>query len=322
MYAPDAKDLKILSCIADNADLPYSAIGERTHISKDSVKARLTHLIDQRVILSFIPMVNYSHIRHELFHVLIKFGSLLQQRDDFIKSLKENGHIVKATRVIGEYDFEIQILAKNDQDLYTVLDGLLAHVKKNISRIHTIRQSRVYLYSMQIGKFKKHFSFKEPKSNVKEDNRRIDELDLNILKRLSINAREPYVKLALEMKTTPENIRYRVKKLVESNVIQRFQARINKNALGFNTYILLLDLYNSIADNDVAFLEGIENVYCIKSCVGQWNAFVSFYAKDNAELGQTLENIRDRLKHKLNNFELLILLDRYKLVPVPSGIVL
>ncbi len=322
MLALDPKDMKIITCIADEGDLPYSAVGERTHISKDSVKARITRLMDARVIISFIPQVEYSRIHYSLFHVFLKFGSLLQQRDDFVQRTKDHGSVVKLTRVIGEYDYEVELLAKDDQHLYSILNEVLSQVKKSVSRIHPMRETIVHLYSMQIGKFKKEFPQSSAPSTKKKGKCKIDQLDLDILKKLSLNARALYVEMAKEMKTTPENIRYRIKRMVENGTILRFHARVNKNALGLNTYILLLDLLGNLELGDIAFLENIENVYSIKSGIGQWNVMVSFYAQDNNELVKTLEQIRDHLKQKLSNFELLILLDRFKLVPVPQGITL
>ena len=41
----DKKDRAILNLIADNARLPYVEIGKQLKISKDSVRARIDHLI-------------------------------------------------------------------------------------------------------------------------------------------------------------------------------------------------------------------------------------------------------------------------------------
>ena len=68
------------------------------------------------------------------------------------------------------------------------------------------------------------------------------------------------------------------------------------------------------------FLPLKSGFYYIRNCAEQWNIIINFYAENNAKLAETLETIRDYFKSKLNTYELLILLDRYKFVPVPEGV--
>ncbi len=319
MVPLNIKDEKIIQAIADQGRLPYTKIGQYTHLSKDSVKARLKSLLQRKIILSFIPLVDYSKLKYEFFYIFIKFGALVKKRDIFVTRAKKNGHVVAVTRVIGEYDYELQVLAKDTQQLYATLNELLLPVKKDVSRINVVNASSFYLYSMQTGKGNKMFNY--PKKGV-HHNYHVDQMDLNILKRLSYDARESFVSLAKAMKTTPENIRYHIKKLIENGIIISFHARTNKHALGLNTYIFLLDILGGLTQKDISFLKEKENIYYIRNCSGQWNIIINFYAENNTKLAETLETIRDHFKSKLGTYELLILLERYKFVPVPEKVAL
>ena len=325
MHEIDNKDIRILNVVCDNGRLSYFEIGKLTRISKDMVRERLRRLEIEKVILSYMPLVDYSKLGYELFHVFIKFGALVKKRDTFIDRLKKNGYTVAVTRVIGEYDYELQILAKDTLQLYSTLNNLLLSVKRNISRINVVNGLSFYLYSMQIGKFDKNFVLPKKRSLYRaghhaDHNPRIDQIDLNLLKRLSINARESFVSLAQALKTTPENIRYHLKKIIDSKIIISFHARTNKHALGLNTYIFLLDIIGGLMSKDLSFLKEKKNIFYIRNCAGQWNLIINFYAENNPELAETLETIRDHFKSKLNTFELLILLDRHKFIPIPHGL--
>jgi len=318
MYIPDSKDLKIIEVLADQGKLSYAEIGHLVHLSKDRVKARLMNLVDNKIILSFMPLINYNLLGYELFHVFIKFGSLVKKMDSFIQGLMNNGFIVSVTRVIGEFDFELQILAKDTKELYSIINPLLLFVKKNVTRTTILNSLSYHIYTMQIKK--SHKTYKPLTFPRLKIHRTLDKIDFQLLKKLSVNARESFVNLASSMKTSPENIRYRLKKLTESGLISSFHARTSKHALGLNTYIFLLDVFQELTQQDIRFLNILENVYYVKSCVGQWNVIINFYAKDNDQLAKTLWIIRNNFKDKLNSYELLILLNRYKFIPVPDRI--
>jgi DNA-binding Lrp family transcriptional regulator len=273
--------------------------------------------MQRQIILSFVPLVDHSKLGYEFFYVFIKFGTLVKKRDLFVDRVKKNGHVVAVTRVIGEYDYELQVIAKDTQQLYATVNNLLLPVKKDVSRMNVINASSFYLYSMQIGK---HNEGIRPSKKIVRRSNHMDQMDVNILKKLSLNARESFVSLAKALKTTPENIRYHLKKLIESGIILSFHARTNKHALGLNTYIFLLDITGNLTPKDLSFLKEKENIYYIRKCAGQWNIIINFYAENNAKLAETLETIRDHFKANLNTYELLILLDRYKFVPVPENI--
>ncbi len=320
MLSLNAKDLKILQVIADHGRLPYTEIGHYARLSKDSVKSRINGLLQRQIILSFVPLIDYSKLGYEFFYVFIKFGALVKKRDIFINRVKKNGYVVAVTRVIGEYDYELQVLAKNTQQLYSTLNDMLLPIKKDVSRINVVNASSFYLYSMQIGKFNEKFN--QPKRILYSSHNHMDQMDLDILKRLSINARESFVSLAQVIKTTPENIRYHIKKLIESGIILSFHARTNKHALGLNTYIFLLDIFGGLTPKDLLFLKEKENIYCIRNCAGQWNIIINFYVENNAKLAEILETLRNYFKSKLNTYELLIILDRHKFAPVPEKVVI
>ena len=59
----DETDLKILSLLAENARLPFSAIGEEVNLSGPAVSDRITRLQESGIINNFTIDVNRAHLR-------------------------------------------------------------------------------------------------------------------------------------------------------------------------------------------------------------------------------------------------------------------
>src|SRR3989344_3193435 len=123
-YIPDAKDMKIIKCLCDNARLPYSKIGSQTRISKDRVRERLKNLEKELFILSYTPLINYRALGYRLYHVYLRLNKSLSSKDRFIVRLKNHEKVVALTRIAGKWDLEIQVLGKNKSEL----SGLLAQL--------------------------------------------------------------------------------------------------------------------------------------------------------------------------------------------------
>lgn len=313
-YNTDNKDLKIIGAIADNARLPYSKISKLTRISKDRVRERLNRLNfgNGAFILSYFPLINYAKLGYTTFHVFIRFKDISFDTI-FYKKITFCKNLFAFTKLTGRYDYELQILTRNQKELQKILNELKIN-KTHFSNIIILPSSTLYLFSMQVynKSFKKFFKLLEYR---KEE--RIDSLDKNILKLLSINARKNLIDIADELNCSEGIIRYRIKSLIKKDIIKGFFARTNKHRFGLNSYILLMKLVKH-NEKKLRNIGNKENVYYIKKCDGRWNLIINFYAKDNFQLNNTLSSIREILRDDLNQFDLFILLDRIKFNPFPE----
>ncbi len=321
MYTLDSRDRAILDVISDRAELTYTEIAKYTKISKDSVRARIDNLVKEGFIKRFFPFVNYTKLGYHLFHAYLKLGAFIKNEKRFIQSLIDNKFVVSVTRIIGDYDFEINILARGIFDFYQTLGAIVQSARKFIIKAHPVISLEYHKFTMNLEKQKgylplSHLSKKHDQLTVT-----LDALDMKLLKLLSKNAREKYIILAQQLKTTPETIRYRIKKLCQQKVIKNFYTSISKPRAGLGVYILLLNMIDRINKQDVLFIKNEHNLFSAEEVIGDWTAILKFHAKDNNELKKTLDLIRDYFGIRLNSFSLLICLDRYKFAPVPEGVV-
>ncbi len=318
MYKLDNRDIKILNVIADNARLPYSKIAKLTKISKDSVKARIDNLIKERIIMSFSPFIDYNKLGYHLFQVYIKLDTSLKNEERFLKNSINNGFVVTFTKLIGKCDFTLQVLARDVFHEYEILNNILKGFRGDITDIRVLTTRDIHKYTMLVEKSPQTLSKiiqNKPKNDYK-----IDEIDLVILKILSLNARDSLLNISKKAKISPELARYRINNLIKRGVINGFYTKINKFKFGLTMHAFLLDINTPINKGDIQFFHSMNNIFYSKSCLGNWNLVISFYAKDNYELFDTIYKIRNHFEQRLNRYDLFILLREYKSAAIPAGI--
>ena len=72
----------------------------------------------------------------------------------------------------------------------------------------------------------------------------LDDIDMNIIKKLSSNSRKSLVDIAYELKTTVRIVNYRIKQLVQNRIVTGFRIAIDYSKLGIQFYKLLIYLEN------------------------------------------------------------------------------
>lgn len=122
----------------------------------------------------------------------------------------------------------------------------------------------------------------------------LDQLDLNILKNLSVNARKPYLEIARECGVSGAAIHQRIQRLTQTGIIKGSECLIDPTAVGYDTcayvglYLRDPAQYNSVVS---ALAEMPEIVECHYT-TGQYDIFIKLYARNNDHLLHILQKIQ------------------------------
>ncbi len=123
----------------------------------------------------------------------------------------------------------------------------------------------------------------------------LDQLDLNILKNLSLNARKPYLEIARECGVSGAAIHQRIQRLSQIGIIKGSECLIDPAAVGFDTcayvglYLRDPSQYNSV----VTALEKIPEIVECHYTTGQYDIFIKLYARNNDHLLHILQKIQE-----------------------------
>lgn len=119
-----------------------------------------------------------------------------------------------------------------------------------------------------------------------------DNLDLQILKLLSENARKPYLEIARECGVSGAAIHQRIQRLQAAGAIKGSECLIDPAAIGYQTCAYVGFFLRDPANAQYT-IEEIKKIPEIVEChftTGQYDVFVKLYARNNDHLLSILQN--------------------------------
>ncbi|NRA84187.1 MAG: transcriptional regulator AsnC [Gammaproteobacteria bacterium] len=138
----------------------------------------------------------------------------------------------------------------------------------------------------------------------------IDNLDKNILRTLTNNARVPYTELASRFKVSPATIHVRIEKMKQAGIITRTVIELDPKRLGYDVCCFIGINLRSAKDYSPALkqLEQIEEVLEAYYTTGHYNIFVKILTRSIDHLQQVLVN-KIQAIDEIQSTETLISLD-------------
>lgn len=311
IYKLDNRDKEILKTISNNARLSYNQIAKITHISKDSVRKRILKLEREGVIHSYFLLLNYSKLGICKFNIYCKLKTTKYLSSNQIKPLLKNPNISGLTWLMGEFDFELQILAKNKSEMKKILQK--TEFWKNIEKYKIVIADEPIIYSTSPVSSN---TLPKPK-NTNNELSDLDKKDIELMNLLSMNSREKIIELAEKLKLEEYEVRYKIRKMIKKEIIRGFYARTARSSLGKYRYLMLLKVKNNLGQKEEDLLKNIKNIYYLKKSHGLCNYLLRFYTNSNDELIETIKNIKDLLSKNLLETRTHTIIDIMKFNPSP-----
>lgn len=147
-YFPDKKDLEIIKCIRDNAQLSLLDISKSVKLSPDAVSYRLKKLYDSKVILSYLPVINYASLGYSLNALLLSIENLNDRREQLLENFfKTNDNILWAVKTVGRYNVLAYICTQNESDFHNTITSLRNKFPELIKNYKSFSSSKQYKYT-------------------------------------------------------------------------------------------------------------------------------------------------------------------------------
>ncbi|MFE4105900.1 Lrp/AsnC family transcriptional regulator [Almyronema epifaneia] len=129
----------------------------------------------------------------------------------------------------------------------------------------------------------------------------IDQLDLKIIELLQQNGRIAYSDIARAIDSPEATIRYRVKRLLDEEIIS-ISAFINTGKVKHETVAYLeLEIEPGFLETSLAELLAMENISYIASVTGELNLMLEYIYKDNHDLLNFINSLRQNAAVKRLN---------------------
>lgn len=126
----------------------------------------------------------------------------------------------------------------------------------------------------------------------------LDKIDYKILWNLDYNARMSLSELASNTNLSKQNLNYRIKKLINENVLLGFMSVIDIHHLGYLTYRIYFRFKNVDAKKEEEIINYFKNhnhVLWFVSTSGSWDLEAVFTARNNIHLNNIFKKIKEDL---------------------------
>ncbi|NJE26236.1 Lrp/AsnC family transcriptional regulator [Thermococcus sp. MV5] len=120
----------------------------------------------------------------------------------------------------------------------------------------------------------------------------IDAMDLKLLRELKENSRENIATLSKKLGIPRTTVHYRIKKLINEGIIEKFTIKPNYKKLNLGTTAFILARYDpefGLSQREVAKkIAQIEGVHEVHIIAGEWDLLIKIRASSAEEIGKVV----------------------------------
>lgn len=326
----DIKDKKLLYYLSRNFRLQIQDLSELLLLSRKTVEYRLNRLLEEKIILSSISVINPVMLGFEVWLIVFKFQNTTPGKEsELIKQIKNDPSVFWLLRVTGKWDAMMGVFAKDMHDFTEKMHNFRSLVGSNLGNYDFVAWLSEFKYRNFIeGYFqgveldKNYYKKLSPIERMLEENiieiierkqeiKNIDKTDLEILEALSENVRTPYNEIARNLEISLDKVKYRITKMIENNVLSGFWPSINLSKLGLEWYILFIRLRNASPKqrNELgAFLKNHKFVVKAYTTLGLWDMVIDLYVYNTAHFTEILNEIKEKFHGIIQDYESLLVM--------------
>ncbi len=118
----------------------------------------------------------------------------------------------------------------------------------------------------------------------------LDGTDMRLLRELKENARENIASLSKKLGIPRTTVHYRIRKLVDEGIIEKFTVKPNYKKLNLGTTAFILARYDpdsGLNQREVAQrIAALDGVYEVHIIAGEWDLLIKVRAPSSEEVGQ------------------------------------
>jgi len=309
----DLKDKKILSLLDENARISNSQIARKVGLSKPAVEYRLNRFEKNNIIFQYYTIIDFTKLGYSQYKIYFKFQDItLEDEQKIINYWKNNKNSIWVAQIRGGWDFAVSILAKSNFNFGNILRDFMNQFSRFILKKDVLLTeyspiyAREYLTETNLSEFLYGFP-----SRIYE----LDDIDKNILKELSRNARINIVDLAEKTKLSRDIINYRLKKLTKEKIIVQYRCYINLPNLRINHYKIIFRTKNFDEQSEKrtkSYIAKHKQATQFLKLIGSWDLEIEFETENEDALYKILTEIRKKFSNVIRDFDILRITETYK----------
>lgn len=287
----------ILARLEEDGRTQFSAIGKRLRRSQQQVSYVVNGLVERGAVQSFYTIIDYAKLNLLHFRVYFHITYLNEKKfQSLIEELVLEPSTCWVATCGGSHDLICTFLAANPSRFNKTLHAIMERFPDQLGN-YTVLTTVVNRHAGRKYLFREPGALKEIIFGGDREPLPLDEGDLRLLHGISVDARKSSVKLAAEIGVTPKTVIERLKRLAERKLILGYKPRLDPDAAGLITALLLVRYHNISSETEkelISYLTAHPNVVSAVKTLGEWDLEIEIEAFEQRELRRIEMEIRQR----------------------------
>jgi len=324
MVKLDKLDRKIIAELDMDARIPITQLAKAVRASREVVNYRIKTLTKRGIISGTQTFFNPAKIGYSIYRVLVRLDSLDNEMiNQFQEFFIEHDSVMWFAKLGGKWDYAIEFLAKSGNEFNILLRNSFEKFKELIKTYEIIT-------ILEIDSFNRKYIFDNKKNQIfkiggKIENIKLDEIDKKIIKQLKTNARLTNLEIGEKIKLARNTIKYRIKKLEETGIIQGYKLFCHPQKIDYQSYKLLISMNNISQMKEkefFSFAQQNKNIIFAHRNLGKWNYEFEIECEDLKKLQEIIIDLRINFKSLILDYEIFPVLYDYKIDLFPMSFIL
>ncbi len=301
----DLKDRKILYHLDLNCRQSNSQIGKKVGLSRKVVEYRIKRMEEEGIIKNYYAAIDAYKLGYQFYRIYLNFQYVTSDlKKEIIKHFVDYDKISTVSTARGFYDLITVFWVKEIETFYSFWEKTLIKYGNYFSEQLFSLYIKGYGYPKSVLLDDK--SIKNNKEIEKfgiSKNYEIDETDYKLLNKISLEARCPLVKLAKELSCSSQNVNYRLKNLIEKEIIQSFRVNLDLDKIGLRRNKINIYLKEHDKRRDILnFLKQLPNLSYFSTSIGLCDLELELLVKNTDEFMKIIETIDEKYPGAIRNY--------------------
>ena len=301
----DEKDRKILSALSENSRIPLTQLTKTVKLSRDAVNYRINRLMEKGVIVRFFPIIDFKKFGYTLYHVFLNLDEAKPEKQQkLFEELESHPNVYSVITYSDTWDLEIVFAAKSIEEFDEIMIDFSTKYSDLILEkivLETVKNyGAVFLPKEITGKQSE--LFRKKRELVSE----IDKKDIAILKLLCKDARMSGYEIAEKIKLSADAVSYRIKKMIDSEVILKFTALVDLSYLNYQwyTYAFSVILFDKKHEAKLTqFAQTHPNIIRAVKTIGEWDILFYIVTDTPRKFHLTVKQIKSEFSDIIKNYQ-------------------